>query len=314
MKLLFIADPLHSFKIYKDTTFAMMREAQRRGHQIVACEPKHISWQSGGKVKALVRYISLTGNKEAWFDETASKAVNLADFGAIVMRKDPPFDSEFFYATHMLSQAEREGAKVFNKPSALREHPEKLAIMEFAQFISPTLVTRSAQDIRAFHEEHKDIILKPLDGMGGSGVFRVTADGMNLGSVVEVLTENGSRPIMAQRFLPEIAQGDKRILIIGGQIVPHALARIPQNGEVRGNMAAGGKAVAQAMSESDWRIAQTLAPILWQRGILLAGLDVIGDCLTEINVTSPTGFQEIYNQTGFDVAGLFIETLEHAIK
>ena len=318
MHILFIADPLESFKTYKDTTFAMMRELQKRGHTLAACEPQDIAWERGGLVTAVVRNIRLTGAADDWFsvasDTPGATRVALKDYGAVLMRKDPPFDSEYFYATHLLEQAEREGARVFNKPRALRDHPEKLAIMEFPQFTGPTLVTRKADDIRRFHAQHKDIILKPLDGMGGAGVFRVTENGMNLGSVVEVLSENGTRPIMGQKFLPEIAQGDKRILIIGGQIVPHALARIPQNGEVRGNMAAGGKAIAQAMSESDWRIAQTLAPILWQRGILLAGLDVIGDCLTEINVTSPTGFQEIYNQTGFDVAGLFIETLEHAVK
>ena len=312
MQILFVADPLESFAIYKDSTFAMMREAQRRGHQIVACEPKHISWQSGGKVKALVRYISLTGNKEAWFDETASKAVNLADFGAIVMRKDPPFDSEFFYATHMLSQAEREGAKVFNKPSALREHPEKLAIMEFAQFISPTLVTRSAQDIRAFHEEHKDIILKPLDGMGGMGIFRVGEDGRNLGSIIETLNQGGAISVMVQKFLPDIVQGDKRILIIGGKPVPFCLARIPQGNEVRGNLAAGGKGVAQPLVEQDKAIAEFIGAELVKRGLLLIGLDVIGHNVTEINVTSPTCFQEIFDQTGCDVAALFVDALESA--
>ena len=240
MQILFVADPLESFVIYKDSTFAMMREAQRRGHQIVACKPQDISWQSGGKVKAQVRYISLTGDKARWFEETASKTINLADFDAIVMRKDPPFDSEFFYATHMLSQAEREGAKVFNKPSALREHPEKLAIMEFAQFISPTLVTRNAQDIRAFHAEHKDIILKPLDGMGGMGIFRVGEDGRNLGSIIETLNQGGATSVMVQKFLPDIVHGDKRVLIIGGKPVPFCLARIPQGNEVRGNLAAGG--------------------------------------------------------------------------
>ena len=312
MQILFVADPLESFAIYKDSTFAMMREAQRRGHQIVACEPKHISWQSGGKVKALVRYISLTGNKEAWFDETACKAVNLADFGAIVMRKDPPFDSEFFYATHMLSQAEREGAKVFNKPSSLREHPEKLAIMEFTQFISPTLVTRSAQDIRVFHEKHKDIILKPLDGMGGMGIFRVGEDGRNLGSIIETLNQGGAISVMVQKFLPDIVHGDKRILIIGGKPVPFCLARIPQGNEVRGNLAAGGKGVAQPLAEQDKAIAEFIGAELVKRGLLLIGLDVIGHNVTEINVTSPTCFQEIFDQTGCDVAALFVDALESA--
>lgn len=312
MQILFVADPLESFIIYKDSTFAMMREAQRRGHQIVACEPSHISWQSGGKVKAQVRYISLTGNKDAWFDETAKKAVNLADFDAIIMRKDPPFDSEFFYATHMLSQAEREGAKVFNKPSALREHPEKLAIMEFAQFISPTLVTRSAQEIKDFHAEHKDIILKPLDGMGGAGIFRVGDDGRNLGSIIETLNQGGAISVMVQKFLPDIVHGDKRVLIIGGKPVPFCLARIPQGTEVRGNLAAGGKGVAQPLTEQDKATAEFIGERLVQRGLLLIGLDVIGHNVTEINVTSPTCFQEIFDQTGCDVAALFVDALESA--
>ena len=312
MQILFVADPLESFVIYKDSTFAMMREAQRRGHQIVACQPKDISWQSGGKVKAQVRYISLTGEKPQWFTETESKSVNLAEFGAIVMRKDPPFDSEFFYATHMLSQAEREGAKVFNKPSALREHPEKLAIMEFAQFISPTLVTRSAQDVRAFHAEHKDVILKPLDGMGGMGIFRVGEDGRNLGSIIETLNQGGATSIMVQKFLPDIVHGDKRVLIIGGKPVPFCLARIPQGNEVRGNLAAGGKGVAQPLIEQDKAIAEFIGGELVKRGLLLIGLDVIGHNVTEINVTSPTCFQEIFDQTGCDVAALFMDALEQA--
>lgn len=312
MQILFVADPLESFAIYKDTTFAMMREAQSRGHQIVACEPKDIAWQSGGKVQAQVRFITLTGQKEDWFAQTESKVMALADFDAIVMRKDPPFDSEFFYATHMLSQAEREGAKVFNKPSALREHPEKLAIMEFAQFISPTLVTRNAQDVRAFHAEHKDIILKPLDGMGGMGIFRVGEDGRNLGSIIETLNQGGATSVMAQKFLPDIVHGDKRVLIIGGKPVPFCLARIPQGNEVRGNLAAGGKGVAQPLAEKDKAIAEFIGERLVQRGLLLIGLDVIGHNVTEINVTSPTCFQEIFDQTGCNVAALFVDALEQA--
>ena len=314
MQILFVADPLESFAIYKDTTFAMMREAQSRGHQIVACEPKDIAWQSGGKVQAQVRFIMLTGQKEDWFAQTESTMMVLADFDAIVMRKDPPFDPEFFYATHMLSQAEREGAKVFNKPSALREHPEKLAIMEFAQFISPTLVTRNAQDVRAFHAEHKDIILKPLDGMGGMGIFRVGEDGRNLGSIIETLNQGGATSVMVQKFLPDIVHGDKRVLIIGGKPVPFCLARIPQGNEVRGNLAAGGKGVAQPLAEKDKAIAEFIGERLVQRGLLLIGLDVIGHNVTEINVTSPTCFQEIFDQTGCNVAALFVDALEQTAR
>ncbi|TXH88748.1 MAG: glutathione synthase [Rhodoferax sp.] len=314
MNLLFVADPLESFKIYKDTTFAMMREAQRRGHTIAACEPVDLVWQRGGVVQSQVRRIRLTGAQDAWFVQEVSEVAPLHSFDAIVMRKDPPFDSEFFYATHLLEQAEREGAKVFNKPRALRDHPEKLAILEFPQHIGPTLVTRSAAAIRAFHAEHQDIILKPLDGMGGMGIFRVREDGLNLGGIIETLNRDGAQSVMVQKFLPAIAQGDKRVLVIGGKPVPYCLARIPQGGEVRGNLAAGGKGVAQPLSDADRAIAEHLGPILAARGLLLVGLDVIGDKLTEINVTSPTCFQEISDQTGCDVAALFIDALEQAAR
>lgn len=314
MQLLFVADPLESFNTKKDTTFAMMREAQRRGHTIFATQPKDMSWQVGGKVMAQVREIRLTGDAHAWFEELAVAQQALATFDAVLMRKDPPFDSEFFYATHMLTQAEREGAKVFNKPAALREHPEKMAVMEFPEVLGPTLITRSAQDIRAFHAQHQDIILKPLDGMGGMGIFRVGEDGMNLGSIIETLNQQGATSVMVQKFLPEIALGDKRILIIGGKPVPYCLARIPQGGEVRGNLAAGGKGVAQPLSDTDRAIAQKLGPILVERGLLLVGLDVIGDKVTEINVTSPTCFQEIQQQTGCDVPALFVDALEQAVQ
>ncbi len=313
MEILFVSDPLASFKIYKDTTFAMMREAQRRGHAILACEPQQLVWQRGGVVQAQVRAITLTGDPKTWFTETASGVRSIKDFGAVVMRKDPPFDSEFFYATHLLEQAEREGARVFNKPRALRDHPEKLAILEFPQFIGPTLVTREADAIKSFHAEHQDIILKPLDGMGGMGIFRVKEDGLNLGGIIETLNKDGAETVMVQKFLPAITEGDKRVLVIGGKPVPFCLARIPQGSEVRGNLAVGGKGVAQPLSESDWAIANALGPILAARGLLLVGLDVIGDSLTEINVTSPTCFQEITDQTGFDVAAMFVDALEAAV-
>ncbi len=314
MQLLFIADPLESFKTTKDTTFSMMREAQRRGHTIAACEPQDVMWERGGPVMAHVRDIVLTGRADGWFSVRQERAVALAGFDAVLMRKDPPFDSEYFYATHLLEQAERDGARVFNKPRALRDHPEKLAIMEFPQFIGPTLVTRDARDIQRFHAEHRDIILKPLDGMGGMGIFRVGPDGLNLGSITETLNRGGAQSLMVQKFLPEIAEGDKRVLIIGGKPVPFCLARIPQGSEVRGNLAAGGKGVARPLSERDFEIAHALGPILQSRGLLLAGVDVIGDCVTEINVTSPTCFQEIQQQTGCDVPALFIDALESAVN
>jgi glutathione synthase len=260
-----------------------------------------------------MQHIVLQEGADPWF-RLQDKAVRpLHSLGAVVMRKDPPFDSEFFYATHLLERAEVEGARVFNKPAALRDHPEKLALMEFAQYASPTLVTRSAQDVRDFHAQHQDIILKPLDGMGGMGIFRVRADGLNLGAIIETLNRDGAQSLMVQKYIPAIAQGDKRVLVIGGKAVPFALARIPQGGEVRGNLAAGGKGVAQPLSERDQAIAADLGPQLAQRGLLLVGLDVIGDCLTEVNVTSPTCFREIMDQTGFDVAAMFIDALEQAL-
>jgi glutathione synthase len=314
MNLLFVADPLETFKTYKDSTYAMMREAQRRGHQVAACEPQHLRWLAATGVQATVRRITLTGEADDWFREVSSERVALREFDAIVMRKDPPFDSEYFYATHLLEHAEREGARVFNKPRALRDHPEKLAILEFPQFTAPTLVTREAQAIRDFHAEHRDIILKPLDGMGGMGIFRVKDDELNLGGIIETLNRDGAQTVMVQKFIPAIAQGDKRVLVIGGEPVPYSLARIPQGGEVRGNLAAGGKGVAQPLSLRDREIAEALGPVLAARGLLLVGLDIIGEQLTEINVTSPTCFQEITEQSGFDVAAMFINALEAGLR
>ena len=313
MKLLFVADPLEVFKTYKDTTFAMMSEAASRGYALFACEPKDLVWQSGGRVEATLREFTLTADPHDWFVQQAAPTLALADVDAVLMRKDPPFDSEYFYATHLLQQAEREGACVYNRPAALRDHPEKLAILEFPQWIAPTLVTRDAEAIKRFHAVHGDIILKPLDGMGGMGIFRVGPDGLNLGSITETLNKHGAQTVMVQRYVSEIVAGDKRILVIGGAVVPYSLARIPQGSEIRGNLAAGGKGVAQPLTARDRQIAEHVGPILAARGLLLSGLDVIGDSLTEINVTSPTCFQEITQQTGFDVAKMFIDALEAAL-
>ncbi len=313
MKIAFLADPLASFKPYKDSTYAMMVEAARRGHTVYAFEQKDMALDSG-VVYANATAITLTGDSHDWYRAAPAHETNLGDFDAILQRKDPPFDMEYIYGTYLLELAEKQGAKVFNKPSAIRDHNEKLAIAQFSEFTSPTLVTADEARIRAFHKHHCDIILKPLDGMGGAGVFRVAADGMNLGAIIETLTDNGARTIMVQRYIPEIVKGDKRILVIAGKPVPFALARIPQNGEVRGNLAAGGVGVAQPLTERDEEIANTLGPILAARGLLLVGLDVIGDCLTEVNVTSPTCFQEITQQTGFQVAAMFVDAVEAAVQ
>jgi glutathione synthase len=312
MKIAFLADPLSSFKTYKDSTYAMMVEAAKRGHTVYAFEQKDMALDSG-VVYAKAAEITLTGDATDWYRASPQQETNLGEFDAIVQRKDPPFDMEYVYGTYLLELAEQQGAMVFNKPSAIRDHNEKLAIAQFSAFTSPTLVTADEARIRAFHALHKEVILKPLDGMGGAGVFRVTADGMNLGSIIETLTDNGRRTIMAQRYIPEIVKGDKRILVIGGKPVPFSLARIPQNGEVRGNLAAGGVGVAQPLTERDLEIATTLGPILAARGLLLVGLDVIGDFLTEVNVTSPTCFQEITQQAGFPVAAMFVDAVEAAV-
>ena len=314
MNLLFVADPLESFKTYKDSTFTMMREAQRRGHAVSACTPQDLRWLPGEHVSAQLRALRLTGSEDAWFETLSTHRAALKDFDAVLMRKDPPFDSEFFYTTHLLSQAEREGARVFNKPAALREHSEKLSILEFPQFIAPTLVTRNAADIRNFHAQHGEVILKPLDGMGGMGIFKVGADGLNLGTIIETLTRDGATSVMVQKYLPQIREGDKRVLLIAGVAVPYALARIPQGSEVRGNLAAGGKGVAMPITAREREIAETLGPVLAARGLLLVGLDMIGNKVTEINVTSPTCFQEIQQQTGFDVSAMFVDALEAALK
>ncbi|MEY4506775.1 MAG: glutathione synthase [Pseudomonadota bacterium] len=313
MNILFVADPLATFKTHKDSTFAMMRELQRRGHTVWSTEPQHLSWRSGAPVSAACTELRLTGEADAWYAVRSESRRPLHGFDAVLMRKDPPFDSEFFYATHLLEQAEREGARVFNNPRALRDHPEKLALMEFARFAPPTLVTRSATEIRAFHAEHQDIILKPLDGMGGTGIFRVRADGMNLGAITETLNQHGATSVMVQRYLPEIVHGDKRVLVIGGVPAPFCLARIPQGNEVRGNLAAGGKGVAQPLSDENRAVAEAIGPVLAARGLLLVGLDMIGHHVTEINVTSPTCFQEITDQTGFDVPAMFVDALEAAM-
>jgi len=312
MRILFITDPLETFKTYKDSTFAMMTEAAARGHELFFCLQSQLSL-SANVVEAEARQLELTDDAQAWYRLGEPALTPLSRFDAVVMRKDPPFDMEYVTSTWMLELAEAQGARVFNKPRAIRDYSEKLAIGQYPQFITPTLVTRDAGRIRAFHAEHKDIIIKPLDGMGGMGIFRVGADAMNLGAIVETLGNNGVRTLMVQRYIPAIKDGDKRILLIGGKPVPYSLARIPQGSEIRGNLAAGGLGRAQELSARDREIAETLAPGLWKQGLLLVGLDVIGDYLTEVNVTSPTCFREITEQTGFNVAEMFIDALEQAV-
>ena len=313
MDFLFIADPLESFKVNKDSTLAMMRVAQESGHRLWFCEARNILWRKN-QVVADCQTLLIKPGVTPWFELGEVESRTLSNFSAVMMRTDPPFDIEYLNTTWLLSAAERQGAKVFNRPAAVRDHSEKLSITEFPELIPPTIVTRELEAIEAFHQEHRDIVIKPLDGMGGMGVFRVGADGLNLASIVETLGENGRRTLMAQRFLPEITQGDKRVLLIGGEVVPFALARIPQGNEIRGNLAAGGKGLAMPLNESEKKIAQYLAPILNQRGLFLVGLDMIGGYLTEINVTSPTCFVEITEQSGFNVPKYWLEAVEKELK
>ena len=313
MKLAFIVDPLDEFKIYKDTSFAMMREATSRGFELFTLQQQDLFWRKQ-RVAGYAKPLTLTGDKDDWYHSGAAVETDLAAFDAVVMRKDPPFDMEYVYSTYLLEAAEAQGAKVFNRPRAIRDHNEKMAIARYAQFIAPTVVTRLENVLRDFVAEHGDAIFKPLDGMGGSSIFRVRKDDPNLSVIIETLTQLGNRTIMAQRYLPEIVDGDKRVLLIGGKPVPYCLARIPKAGETRGNLAAGGTGVARELTARDRDIAGTLAPLLHAQGLLLVGLDVIGSNLTEINVTSPTCFQEIMHQTGCNVAGLFIDALVKEIQ
>ena len=313
MRIAIILDPIEHIKTYKDSTFAIMRVAAKRGHALYVMDQGDIVLR-GNQVRGFARQLTMRDDAKHWYELDEAAATPLKEFDAVLMRKDPPFDMEYVFSTYLLELAEAQGAHILNQPAAIRDYNEKLAIAKFPQFMAPTLVTRQPALIHAFITEHQDVIVKPLDAMGGASVFRVTATDVNLNVIVETMTELGHRTIMAQRFIPEIAQGDKRILIIDGEAVPYALARIPKAGETRGNLAAGGKGVAQPLTPRDREIAVMLGPTLKAAGLFLVGLDVIGDYLTEINVTSPTGMQEISAQTGFDVAGMFVDALERKIS
>ncbi len=313
MKFAFVIDPPASFKIYKDTTYAIMREAAARGHELYVLQQEDLAWRPGA-VDGFAQRMRLTGNDDVWYSVDAPRVTPLTSFDAVLMRKDPPFDMEYLYSTYLLELAQAQGARVFNDPGAIRDCNEKMAIARFARFTAPTLVARRAELIHAFLAEHGDIILKPLDGMGGASVFRVRNEDPNLNVIIETVTQYGARTVMAQRYIPAIKDGDKRILLIDGKPVPYALARIPKPGETRGNLAAGGTGVARELTARDREIADALGPQLASEGLLLVGLDVIGEYLTEINVTSPTCFQEILQQSGFNVAGMMLDALERAIS
>ncbi|ARO86588.1 glutathione synthase [Nitrosospira lacus] len=311
MKLAFILDQLDSIRPYKDSSFAMMREAATRGHQLFSMEQGDLVWRRGETI-GFARALELTSGADGhhWYRTAEPKETPLQEFSVVLMRKDPPFNMEYVYSTYLLELAEKQGARVVNSPRGVRDHNEKLAIAKFPQFTAPTLVTRQENLIRDFLAEYGDIVLKPLDGMGGASVFRIHSADHNISVILETLTHYGTRTIMAQRYIPEITQGDKRILLIAGQPVPYTLARIPKAGESRGNLNVGGTGVAQLLTRRDREIAEALGPALYDKGLMLVGLDVIGNYLTEINVTSPTCMREIADQTGFNAAGMMLDALE----
>ncbi|HEX6632740.1 MAG TPA: glutathione synthase [Usitatibacter sp.] len=308
MRFAFVVDPLESLKPYKDSSIAMMREAARRGHEVHALEAGAM-FVDRGAVAAPVRHLSLHGEDHPWYRVLGERDAPLASFDVVMMRKDPPFDQEYYYATLLLERAQAAGARVVNDPRALRDWNEKLAILRFPSLTPETLVASDMARVHAFIDAHADVVVKKLDGMGGAMIFRVAAADPNRNVIVETITDFGRRTIMAQRYVPEIVDGDKRVLVIGGKPFPHCLARIPKSGETRGNLAAGGTGVARPITARDREIAEAVGPELVRAGIVFAGLDVIGDRLTEINVTSPTCIVEIAEQTGEDAAAALMQAL-----
>ncbi|HEY2630351.1 MAG TPA: glutathione synthase [Usitatibacter sp.] len=309
MRLAFVVDPLHLLKAYKDSSIAMMREAARRGHEVHALQARDM-FARDGKVRAATAPLTLRDDNHDWYTAGAPSEKVLADFDVVLMRKDPPFDQEYYYATLLLTGVEANGGRVVNSPRALRDWNEKLAILGFAQFTPVTMVASRMEALHAFIDEHRDVVLKKLDGMGGAMIFRVRADDPNRNVIVETITDMGQRTVMAQQFIPEIADGDKRVLVIDGKPFSHCLARIPKKGETRGNLAAGGTGVARPITARDREIGEVVGRELVKAGIAFAGLDVIGDYLTEVNVTSPTCIVEIAEQTGQDAAVAFLDMLE----
>lgn len=309
MRIAVIVDPLAKLKAYKDSSVFMMREAAKRGHEVFAFEARHMALVDK-QVLARVSKLSVSANNDQWYRVDRETEMALRDFDAVLMRKDPPFDQEYLYATLLLSLAEDQGARVINRAASLRNYNEKLAIAKFGQFTVPTMVTSDVARLQTFIDMHQDVIVKKLDGMGGTSIFRVRADDPNRNAIVEVQTVDGSVSVMAQRYIAEITVGDKRVLVIDGKAVPFCLARIPKEGETRGNLAAGGRGVAQPLSRRDREIAEALGPQLKADGLTIVGLDIIGNYLTEVNVTSPTCLVEIFDQAGFNAAALVIDALE----
>ncbi|MEN5018037.1 glutathione synthase [Erwinia sp. Eh17-17] len=309
IKLGIVMDPITSINIKKDSSFAMLLEAQRRGYELHYMEMNDL-YLRGGEGRARTRLLSVEQNPDKWFDFGSEQDIALSDLNVVLMRKDPPFDTEFIYATYILERAEEKGTLIVNKPQSLRDCNEKLFTAWFAELTPDTLVTRNASQIREFWQQHGDIILKPLDGMGGASIFRVKKEDPNLSVIIETLTSHGEFYCMAQNFIPGIKDGDKRVLVVDGEPVPYCLARIPKSGETRGNLAAGGRGEARALTESDWEIARRVGPILKEKGLIFVGLDIIGDKLTEINVTSPTCVREIEAAFPISITGMLMDAIE----
>ncbi len=312
IKLGIVMDSIDHINIKKDTSFAMLLEAQSRGWELNYMELNDL-YLRNGRPYARVRIINVERNAECWYQISDEKDIALDELNIILMRKDPPFDQEYIYATYILERAENNGVYVVNKPQSLRDANEKLFTAWFSQCCAETLVTREPSRIRSFLDEQTEIILKPLDGMGGTSIFHLRKEDPNLSVILETMTQYNSRYVMAQKYLPEIKDGDKRILMINGEAVPYALARIPAQGETRGNLAAGGRAEGRPLTEQDWWITKQVGPALKEKGLIFVGLDVIGDKLTEINVTSPTCVQELDKQFGLNIAGLLMDHIEKTL-
>lgn len=313
IKLGIVMDPISKVKVAKDSSMAMMLEAQNRGYEIYYMEMKDL-YLDRGQGRANTQKIKIYDDTNHWYELSDQQDIALSELDAILMRKDPPFDTEYIYATYILERAEVEGTLIVNKPQSLRDCNEKLFTAWFADLTPRTLVTRNDAQIRSFHKELKDIIIKPLDGMGGSSIFRIKEDDVNVGVIIETLTNHGQQYTMVQEYMPAIVDGDKRILIVNGEPMPYCLARIPAQGETRGNLAAGGRGVAQPLSPTDKLIAETIAPELKRRGLFFVGLDVIGDKVTEINVTSPTCIREIEAAYPINISGKLMDAIEENIN
>ena len=308
-----VMDPISAIQYKKDSSLAMLLAAQARGWELYYLEPQDL-FMRDGMAMGCSRALTVEANPDNWYTLGEERHASLAELDVILMRKDPPFDNEFLYATHILEAAEKEGVLVVNRPASLRDFNEKLFATQFPQCAPPNVVTRRADILRAFARTHRDVILKPLDGMGGTMIFRVREDDPNLSVIIEALTDHGRQQIMAQQYLPEIKDGDKRILMIEGEPVPYCLARIPQKGETRGNLAAGGTGEARPLTDRDRWIAAQVGPVLRERGLLFAGLDVIGDHLTEVNVTSPTCIREIDAAYNTDIGGQLMDAIARQLE